>query len=141
MKNKKVERKYQMLQHRHFSEGIKKQTVKDIEAGRCTVLEASRELLVSRGAVYKWVHLYSRYLTKSRVMIVEDKSEVYRSKELERRLQELEAALGRKQMEVDFLNKIIDLANTEYQTDLKKILPKAPSAGSRSTKGKNTSTK
>lgn len=130
-----------MLQQRNFSEGIRKQTVKDIEAGKCTVLEASRELLVSRRAVYKWVHLYSRYLTKSRVMVVEDKSEVYRSKELERRLQELEAALGRKQMEIDFLNKIIDLANTEYQTDLKKNLQKAPSAGSRSTKGKNTGIK
>ena len=74
-------------------------------------------------------------------MVVEDKSEVYRSKELERRLQELEAALGRKQMEIDFLNKIIDLANTEYQTDLKKNLQKPRSAGSRSTKGKNTGIK
>jgi len=32
----------------------------------------------------------------------------------------LEAALGRKQMELDLLNKIIDLANEEYKTDFKK---------------------
>ena len=53
-------------------------------------------------------------------MVIEDKSESYRTTELEKRLKEAEAALGRKQMEIDFLNKIIDLANDEYRTDLKK---------------------
>lgn len=139
--NKKLEKKVQFIQHRIFSEAIRMQTVKDIEAGKCSVLEASRELSVTRGAVYKWVHLYSRYLSKNKVMVVEDKSEAYRSKELERRLHELEAALGRKQMEVDFLNKIIDLANEEYRTDLKKNLVKEPSDGSKRSKGKPTDTK
>ena len=50
-------------------------------------------------------------------MVVEDQSEAYRSQELEKRIKDLEAALGRKQMEVDFLSKIIDLANQEYKTD------------------------
>lgn len=139
--NKKLEKKTSLSQHRVFSEIIRRQTVKDIESGKCSVLEASRELSVTTGAVYKWVHLYSRYLSKNKVMVVEDKSEAYRSKELERRLQEMEAALGRKQMEIDFLNKIIDLANEEYRTDLKKNLAKEPSDGSRRTKGKDTGTK
>ncbi len=34
-------------------------------------------------------------------------SEQYRSKELEKRITELEAALGRKQLEIDYLNKLI----------------------------------
>ena len=139
--NKKHEKKSSLLQHRTFSEAIRKQTVKDIEAGKCSVLEVSRELSVTAGAVYKWVHLYSRYLSKNKVMVVEDKSEVYRSKELEKRLKDAEAALGRKQMEIDFLNKIIDLANEEYRTDLKKTLAKEPLDGSKSIKGKNTGTK
>jgi hypothetical protein len=53
-------------------------------------------------------------------MEIKDKSEADRSKELERRLYEMEAALGRNQMEIDYLNKIIDLANEEDGTDLKK---------------------
>ena len=139
--NNKREKKHHLQPQRRFSEGIRKQTVKDIETGKCSVLEASRELLVSRRAVYKWVHRYSRYLTKNKIMVVEEKSEAYRSKDLERRLHEMEAALGRKQMEIDYLNKIIDLANEEYRTDLKKNIAKAPLDGSRSTKGKNTGTK
>ena len=74
-------------------------------------------------------------------MVIEDKSESYRTNELERRLKEAEAALGRKQMEIDFLNKIIDLANDEYRTDLKKNLVNPPSAGSNRPKGKSTDTK
>jgi transposase len=139
--NKNFEKKSSLIQHRTFSEAIRKQTVKDIEGGKCSVLEASRELSVTAGAVYKWVHLYSRYLSKNKVMVVEEKSEAYRSKELEKRLHDMEAALGRKQMEIDFLNKIIDLANDEYKTDLKKNLAKDPSDGSRRTKGKDTGTK
>jgi len=129
--NKKLEKKSSLIQHRTFSEAIRKQTVKDIEAGKCSVLQASRELSVTPGAVYKWVHLYSRYLSKNKVMVVEEKSEAYRSKELEKRLHDMEAALGRKQMEIDFLNKIIDLANDEYKTDLKKNLARDRSDGFR----------
>ncbi len=139
--NKKFEKKSSLAQHRIFSESIRRQTVKDIETGKCSVLEASRELSVTAGAVYKWVHLYSRYLLKNKVMVVEDKSETYRSKELEKRLQDIEAVLGRKQMEIDFLNKIIDFANEEYKTDLKKNLAKKPLDGSKRTKGKPTDTK
>lgn len=138
--NKKYDLKPSLQQKRVFSEAIRRQTVKDIEAGKCSVLEASRELSVSRGAVYKWVHLYSRYLAKNKIMVVEDKSEAYRTKALEKRLHDMEAALGRKQMEIDFLNKIIDLANEEFRTDLKKNLPKEPSDGSKSSKGKPTGT-
>jgi len=139
--NKRLQKKSSLSQHRTFSMAIRRQTVKDIEDGKCSVLEASRELSVTVSAVYKWVHLYSRYLSKNKVMVVEDKSEAYRSKELERRLKEAEAALGRKQMEIDFLNKLIEFANEEFKTDLKKNLLNGPSPGSKSTKGKSTGTK
>jgi len=140
MNNKRDKKKYLQPQRR-FSEGIKKQTVKDIETGKCSVTEASRELTVSIQAVYNWIHRYSRYLTKNKIMVVEERSEAYRSKELEKKLQEMEAALGRKQMEIDYLSKIIDLANEEYGTDLKKNIARELLDGSRSIKGKNTGTK
>jgi transposase len=128
-------------QRRIFSEALKKQVVKDIEEGRCTVLQASKEFFVSDRSVYNWLDRYSRYLQKNKTLIVEDKSESYRSKELEKEIAKLEAALGRKQMEVDFLNKIIDLANENYQTDLKKNIPTKPSPGSEQIKRRDTGTK
>ena len=86
-------------------------------------------------------YLYSRYLEKNRILVVEEKSEAYRSKELEVRIKDLEAALGRKQMEIDLLNKVIDLANQEFETDLKKNLSPPPLSGSEPTKGSHTHTK
>lgn len=125
---------------RTFSDEIKKQIVRDVEKGKATVLQASRELDTSEQTIYRWIYQYSRYLEKNKVMVVEDKSESYRTKELEKRLKEAEAALGRKQMEIDFLNKLIEFANEEYKTDIKKNLVKRPSSGSKPPKGKDTGT-
>lgn len=105
---------------RHFSEEIRRQTVSDIESGKCSVTQAGRELGVSVQSIYKWIYKYSRYLVKNKIMVVENQSEGYRTKELEAKIKELEAALGRKSMENEFLEKIIDLANEELGTDLKK---------------------
>ncbi|HEX5112604.1 MAG TPA: transposase [Saprospiraceae bacterium] len=137
----KFNRKASLVPQRRFSEEIKMKVVKDIESGSASVRQASQELMASEQTIYRWIYKYSRYLKKNRVMVIEDKSEAYRTKELEKRLKEAEAALGRKQMEIDFLNKLIEFANEEYKTDIKKNLSKEPSPGSRSTKGKGTSTK
>lgn len=112
--------KKSLRQNRQFSEAVKRQTVKDIEQGKCTVLQASRELVVSMQSVYAWVYKYSGYLQKNKKLVVEDKSESYQTKVLEAKLREVEAALGRKQMELDFLNKLIELAGAELRMDLKK---------------------
>src|SRR6187549_2512119 len=107
----KPQKRTSLRTRRIFSESIRKQTVKDIENGQCTVLQASRELQVSDKSIYNWLTRYSRYLGRNKVLIVEEKSEAYRTKELEKRIKELEAALGRKQLEMDLLNKIIELAD------------------------------
>lgn len=122
-------------QHRVFSVEIKKQVVRDIERGNCSVSQAEKELGVCNQTIYNWINQYSRYLHSNKRLVVEDKSEAYRTRELEKRIRELEAALGRKQMELDLLNKVIDLADEEYQTDLKKSLSKKASNGSGSPKG------
>ena len=126
---------------RIFSDAVKKQIVRDIEKGKASALQASRELDTSLATIYRWIYRYSRYLEKNQIMVVEDKSEAYRTKELEKQLKEAQAALGRKQMEIDFLNKLIEFANEEFKTDLKKNLSKGPSSGSKRTRGKNTTTK
>lgn len=128
-------------QRRIFSEQIRKQTVRDIERGKCTVSEAMRELMVSDVSIYKWIEKYSGYSQKNQLLIVENKSESYRSKELEKQLKDVEAALGRKQLEIDFLNKIIEQAGEEYKVDLKKNFSTQVSNGSGSKSIKRGTTK
>ena len=64
----------------------------------------------SRETVYRWIYKYSRSLEKGTVLIVEKDSMSKKMSDLERRNKELEAALGRKQMELDFYKTMIELA-------------------------------
>ena len=139
--SKQVKQKTSLNPKRYFSIEIKKKTVKDIESGKCTVREASRELLVSENSIYIWLNKFSRYLKSNKRLIVEEKSESYRSKELEMKIKDLEAALGRKQLEVDYLNKLIDVAEQKLNLDIKKNSAKKCSNGSGTTKGGSTPTK
>lgn len=138
MGKQKLDKKTHLRQRRIFSEDFKKQAVKDIESGKCTVLQASREYDTNKQTVYNWLYKHSRYLKKNSVIVVEKQSEQYKRKELEQKIKDYEAALGRKQMEIDMLNKLIDIANEEYHTDLKKNISKMYSSGLESTKASNT---
>jgi transposase len=117
-------------QKRIFSQEIKRKIVKDIEKGKASVLEVSREYEVSTVSVYNWLDQYSTYLKKGAKLVVELSSEGYRSKELEKKVKDLEATLGRKQMEVEFLNKLIEVASKDLGIDIKKKSSIIPSTGS-----------
>ena len=122
-------------QRRVFSEALKKKIVRDIETRRISVLNVAREYDVSFQAVYGWLKKYSRHLKSTKTLVVQMESEGYKTKELEKRIKELEAALGRKQLEVDFLNKMIELGKEELGIDLKKKFLTQSFSGSDSTKG------
>lgn len=126
----KLVKKESLRQTRIFSEQVKRDLVKDIESGKCSVSQASKELNVHVSSVYKWIGKYSRYLQNNKRLVVEDKSEAYQTDHLRRKILELEATLGRKQMELDLINKVVDLASEEYKTDLKKSFLKTALSGS-----------
>lgn len=130
----------QRRQARTFSEALKKKAVKDIETGKTSVTAVCREYDVSDTSVYRWLNRYSRHLQSSKKLVLQMDSEAYKTKELERRITELEAALGRKQLEVDFLNQMIEQGKKEIGVDLKKKFCTPPFTGSEKTKG-NTATK
>jgi transposase len=129
-----MSRKINLRQRRVFSDALKRKTVGDIESGKVSVLGAARNFEVSVQSVYRWLNLYSRHLQTSNTIVVQMESEEYKRKELEKRIQELEAALGRKQLEIDFLNKLIDQGKSELGVDLKKKSFTPPFNGSGSTK-------
>ncbi len=131
--------KSSLRQRRIFSNTLKKKIVQDIERGKVSVLAASREYCVSEQTVYTWLKKISAHLHPSTTLVMQMDSEQYRSKELEKKVAELEAALGRKQMEIDYLNKLIEIAGQDLGKDLKKNMSMPASVGSGKIKGKKGS--
>ena len=121
---------------RIFSDVLKKKIVKDIEAGKVNVLGVSREYQVSENAVYMWLKKFSAHLHSTSTIVMQMDSEQYRTKELQKKITELEAVVGRKQLEIDFLNKLIEIADQDMGTDIKKNIGTQPLAGTKKTKGK-----
>ena len=64
-------------------------------------------------------------------------SESFRKSKVRERIQELEQLVGQKQIQIEFKEKMIELAEEMYQVDIKKKLGLKLSNGSGST-GKNT---
>lgn len=115
---------------RRFSEGVKRESVSRIEKGKIRISALCAELDVSRASVYRWLSKYSlTYGTPYRI-IVEKKSQTNKVKELQLQLKELEAALGRKQMQVDYLSKLIELTEAEEGIEILKKDERPRSNGS-----------
>jgi len=132
----KAKVKLSLKPRRIFSDKLKRKIINDIEQSKVSVLGAAREYQVSNNSVYRWLKKFSAHLHPSTTLVMQMDSEQYRSKELEEKVAELEAALGRKQMEIDYLNKLIELAGQDMGTDLKKNISITASVGSDKTKGK-----
>lgn len=118
---------------RYYSEDFKLRTVRLFESGKRTVLELVRDYDLRESTVYSWIYKYSEYNRKS-IQIVEMKdSGQHRIKELEQRVRELEQAVGRKQINIDYLERMIELAKEHYDIDIKKNFDTPPSGGSNNT--------
>jgi len=119
--------------YRKFSEEFKRKLVDDFEKGVMSVLEMERQYGVCNAAIYRWIYKYSTYNEKN-VRIVEMKdSQTNRVKELEEKVKELEQAVGKKQIMIDYLEKMIDVANETFSIDIKKKSNTPHSGGSNQT--------
>ena len=105
---------------RVFSEEFKKARVKEYESGKFTVLEISKLYNVSDSAVYFWIYRYSTY-NKSGLKVVEmSKSSESKVKELQKKITELERIVGQKQIMIDYLETMMEVAKEELNIDIKK---------------------
>jgi transposase len=114
-------KKYQELQvKRLFSEEFKMQCVDDYERGRHTVLELSRLFKIRHQVIYRWIYKYSVY-NKKRIKVVEmSESSQKKVKELEKRIKELEGLVGRKQIKLDYYEKLMEVAQEMYGIEIPK---------------------
>ena len=114
-------KKVELKSPRLFSEEIKKEVVKEIELGNLTVIQAARLYdIKSNQTVYRWIYKYSRTLKKSTRLVMEKDSIDFKLTQLEEKTRQLEAALGRKQLELDIYKQMVDLASKDLAIDLKK---------------------
>lgn len=122
--------KQSLKPRRIFSEEMKQEIVVQIEKNKISVSSASREYGVDRAAIYNWLNKYSRTLKRGQVIVVEKESEQRKNEELRAKIAELERVIGQKQMEIDFLNKVIEIGSQEVKMDIKKKFGGKSSTGS-----------
>ena len=115
---------------RHFSDSFKIQKVRELETGQTKVGEICSQYQVSHTAVYRWIEKFGIMKEKKERFIIETESDTRQLIELKKRLSELERIIGQKQIQIDFQNKMIELAEETYGVDIKKKFFTPPSATS-----------
>ena len=105
---------------RRFSEEFKKARVQEFESGEFSVRQLSRLYGIHFQSLYNWIYKYSTYNEKNVVVVESKHSSSEKLKLLESRIKELEQAVGRKQLRIDYLEKMIELASGELGMDIKK---------------------
>lgn len=107
-------------QRRVFDLDLKLDLVRQIERGELTQGEVSRLYSVSVQAVRKWLFKYSDLYKNQTRVVVEKRSVSKKNQELRDRVKELEQSLGQKQMRVDYLEKLLEVASERLGEDIEK---------------------
>jgi len=121
------------LHNRRFSEEFKRHKVRELEANQTRVCDICREYDVSSTSVYRWVNKYSFSRPKGVRQIVERMSDTSKIKALREEIAKLQQVLGQKQVEIEFKDKLIEMAEDIYGVDIKKKFGSKRSSGSGNT--------
>jgi len=117
------------LHNRIFSEDFKKQKVKELDDKTISICQLVILYSISRTTVYKWLAKYSVHYHKETKMVVQMESETHKLQLVLQRQAELERIIGQKQMEIDYLNKLLEIGSQELKIDLKKSFSALLSTG------------
>lgn len=118
-----------LQKQRKYSEEFKKRIVADFESGKFSVLQLERLHGIKNPTIYSWIYKFSTFNEKGfRIVEMEDSSNK-KMKELEARVKELEGIVGRKQIKIDYLEKMMEIAKEELDIDIKKNFGTPQSTG------------
>ena len=112
-----------------YSEEFKKEIVAIFESGKLSVLQIEKLYGVNNVTVYNWIYKFSTFNEKGFRVIEMKQSSIEKLKELENKIKELERTVGQKQIKIDYLEKMIDLAKDDLKIDIKKNYNTQPSIG------------
>lgn len=107
---------------REFSEEIRRKAVTEFRSGKYTAKELADLYHCSEQTIYNWIYKYSPGDSPQVNVVEMSESTDQKVKDLHDKIAQLERALGQKQIKVDFYEKLVELAEEEYDLDLKKIL-------------------
>jgi transposase-like protein len=125
--------KRKLRTRRKFSEQIKRQAVEEFRAGKYTAKELANLYHCSSQTIYRWIRKYSP-ADQPKINVIEmAESTDQKVKDLKDEIADLQRKLGQKQIRIDFLDKMIELAEDEYNVDLKKNAIGNPLVGSKGT--------
>lgn len=119
-----------LRKQRTYSEEFKRQVVQDFESGQFSVLQLEKLHGISNVSIYNWIYKFSTFNEKGSRIVEMKESSTQKLKELQARIKELEAIVGRKQISIDYLEKMIDIAKDELDIDIKKNSNTPQSTGS-----------
>lgn len=127
--------KLAIRERRIFSVELKKKAIKLLIAKQSTIKSLMDEHQISANTVYRWLYQYSPNHERRCTLVVQMDSEEIKNADLRHRVAELERIVGQKQLEVDYLNKLLEIGSKELGMDLKKSFSSSPSNGTATIKG------
>ena len=125
-----------LRKQRHYSEDFKKELVCIFESGEYSVLQLEKLYGVANPTIYKWIYKFSIFNEKGIRVVEMAKSSSLKLKELAKKVKDLERIVGQKQIKIDYLEKMIDIAKDEFDIDIKKKHNTPQSTGFQRTKKK-----
>lgn len=116
-----------------YDEGFKRHVVSEIESGRLSQADATKEYELTKSLVRCWLVEYGRFRPMKSIVEVVMKSE-------EEKIAELQKALAEAHLKLRVYDEILDQAGKRYKVDLKKSFGTAQSESSpeKSTKSKRS---
>lgn len=113
-----------------YSISFKQQVISEVESGDS--IEAVRRRYGIKGGetIQKWLRKFGKNHLLNRIVRIETMNEKDRVKQLEAEIKKLKLALADSLLAQRSLEVVIDEANKEYKTDLKKNFGESASTGS-----------
>lgn len=111
---------FKLRERRYFSEAFKRDKVDEILSKKITPKELSVLYEMKISIIYRWLHKYSKVKLSGVKIHYEMETEEQKTLFYKDKVAELERIVGKKQIEIDFLNKLIEIASSELNVDIKK---------------------
>lgn len=126
----------EIRQRRIFSEAFKRQKVQQIVDKKIAIKDIVEHYGVAHMTVYRWLYKYSPHHQKGTNQVVQMESEESKTKQLLHRVADLERIIGQKQIQIDYLEKLVAVAGETFKVDIKKNFAQQHSNGTDNTLNK-----
>lgn len=105
---------------RVFTADYKRELVRLFEAGKFSVHQLGRLYGIQNSVIYGWIYKYSQFNERGSRVVEMKESSTAKLKAMEQRIKDLEKIVGQKQIKIDFLEEMIQVAQDELKIDIKK---------------------